>query len=288
MCWAFSTLIELTQTGKLSEVEYKSLVERCVKHLKFRFRLDETQRNVGRLFLHEHPRDAWSRGLSFVNELAELCVHKTKGDLCRFQLATNSIEKGSWFMSNSECIIEELRMRCYSGGGQAQNHMKNFVVAVLKGLEREIDSAKEIRSMEVGVTCEEPNVLELDEHAEELQNVFDNISGVRRDSDLLSALRKVEIDFMNRLDVYRKRPRNGATDKGGIQVEIVRERTQTLGPDHARNVRIDGTARVRDVLTFRSSVVRRLGRSCSWTLPGRTVRLKGPVRWRLSCRLKSK
>ena len=127
---------------------------------------------------------------------------ETKGDLCRFQLATNSIEKESWFMSNSECIIEELSKRCYNKGGQAKNHLKNFVVAVLKGLKREIDSVKASGSMEVGVTCEEPNVLELDEYAEELQNVFDSISGVRLDPELLGASRKVEIDFMNRLEVY--------------------------------------------------------------------------------------
>ena len=89
------------------------------------------------------------------------------------------------------------------------------MVAVLKALKREIDSVKSIGSMEVGVTCEEPNVLELDEYAEELQNVFDNISGVRLDPVLLSASRKVDIDdFMNRLEVYRKRPRNWAKDKG--------------------------------------------------------------------------
>ena len=59
--------------------------------------------------------DAWSRGLSFVNEMAEKDgVHKTKGDMSRFQLATNSIEKGSCFMSNSECIIEVLNKRCYN------------------------------------------------------------------------------------------------------------------------------------------------------------------------------
>ena len=37
--------------------------------------------------------------------------------------------------------------------GQAKNHMKNFVVAVLNGLKREIDSVEAIGSMEVGVTC---------------------------------------------------------------------------------------------------------------------------------------
>ena len=38
---------------------------------------------------------------------------------------------------------------------------------------------KAIGSMELGVICEEPNVLEIDEYAEELQKVFDSISGAR-------------------------------------------------------------------------------------------------------------
>ena len=50
---------------------------------------------------------------------------------------------------------------------------------------------KAIGSMEVGATCEELNVLELDEYAEELQNMFDNVSGLRLDPELWSALRKV-------------------------------------------------------------------------------------------------
>ena len=62
------------------------------------------------------------------------------------------------------CAEERGPQRLVNGDGQAKNHMKNFVVAVLKGLKREIDPVKAICSMEVGVTCEEPNVPELDEH----------------------------------------------------------------------------------------------------------------------------
>ena len=182
MCRACSTLSELTQAGKPSEVSRKNLVEQCATHLKFCFRIYETQRHAGRSFLHEHPWDSWSRDLSVVKHMAEMDdAHKTKGDLCRFQLATNSIEKGTWFVSNSECIIEELSMRCYNRDGQAKNHMKNFLIAVLKGLKGEIDSVKAIGSMEDGVTFQEPNEPELDENAEELQNVFENISGVRQE-----------------------------------------------------------------------------------------------------------
>ena len=84
-------------------------------------------------------------------------------------------------------------MRCHNSDGQAKKHMKNFVLAWLKGLKKETDSVEAIGSMEVDVTCEEPNVLELDEYAEALQNVFDNISGVRVDPELVRASRKVEI-----------------------------------------------------------------------------------------------
>ena len=47
-------------------------------------------------------------------------------------------------------------------------------------------------SMESGVTCEEPIVLELDEHTEELQNVFASMGGVRFDPEPSRASRKVE------------------------------------------------------------------------------------------------
>ena len=51
MCGAFSTLIDLSQAGKPREVKHKNLVERCVTHLKFCFRMYETQRNAGKIVL---------------------------------------------------------------------------------------------------------------------------------------------------------------------------------------------------------------------------------------------
>ena len=64
-------------------------------------------------------------------------VYEAKGNDCRFQMtgkvAEDNFEKESRFMSNSE----------------------RFVLSVLNGLKMEIDSAKAIGSMEIGVTCEE-------------------------------------------------------------------------------------------------------------------------------------
>ena len=77
--------------------------------------------------------DGWSR---FVKEMAEMDgVYKTKGDLHRFQLASDSIEERSWSMSNSEYIIEELSMRCYNRDGQAKSHHEGLCDCCVEGLE---------------------------------------------------------------------------------------------------------------------------------------------------------
>ena len=99
--------------------------------------------------------------LSFVKEMAEKDgVYKTKGDLCRFQLTTNSVEKGSWFMSNSGATAEMVKQRITR---------RSSCWLCCRALKREMDSVNAIGSMEVGLICEESSVLELDEHAEELQ-----------------------------------------------------------------------------------------------------------------------
>ena len=55
--------------------------------------------------------------------------------------------------------------------------------------------------MELGLTREESTMLELDVHAEELQNVFDDISGMRLDPELLQVSRQVVVDCVSRFSV---------------------------------------------------------------------------------------
>ena len=67
----------------------------------------------GKTVFADHPWDAWLCGFSLVIEMAEKDgVHKTNGDLCIFQLATNSIDKGSWFMATTE--MDRPRITCIS------------------------------------------------------------------------------------------------------------------------------------------------------------------------------
>ena len=52
--------------------------------------------------------------------------------------------------------------------------------------------------MELGLTREESTMLELVVYAEELQNVFDDISGMRLDPELLQVSRQVVVDCLSR------------------------------------------------------------------------------------------
>ena len=75
--------------------------------------------------------------------------------------------------------------------------MKNVMMMVLRGLKRENDSVKVIGSKEVGRAVEESNVM-------------DSIIVVVFDTRLLRESRQIEIDFVNQLVVYYRRPRQWA------------------------------------------------------------------------------
>ena len=135
-------------------------------------------------------------------------VSEAKGSVCRCQMTGQFAEKESSFVSNSECT-RVARVVLQPGFVQDTVHAIRA-----EGSQEEIDSAKAIGSMEISVTCEEPNALKLDEYTEELLDVFDSISGTRLDPELLKVSRQVELDFMSQQGVYRKRPRTWGTDRG--------------------------------------------------------------------------
>ena len=156
-------------------------------------------------------------------------VYEAKASMCRFQLTDKFIEdhvEQSGFISNAECIIEQLCEWC----GQDSCRTRS-VLSVLKGLENERNSEKAIGFMKIGITVEETNALQLDEYMEELFDVFDFVSGTRLDPELLKVSRQVEIDFMSRLGVCRKRPRTWATDRG---IPVIPTKWATVNKGDAR------------------------------------------------------
>ena len=211
MCQTFCGVITtmMRDANRVSEVKYKNFVEQCVGHLPG---------NAGRLFFHENLWDRWSRGLSLVKKMAESDgMHKTKSELCRSQSTMCSPRTGSCFKSKSEYVTEELGMCCCNKEKRTKTHVKNVMMMVLRGLSyiAFTDSDSTIGSKEVGRTVEESNVM-------------DNISVVVFDTRLLRESRQMEIDFVNQLDVYWKRPRQWALSRPVIPTRMVNERYSRL------------------------------------------------------------
>ena len=69
MCKGFSSLMNLN-VRQLPREKVVAIIEQCMKHLRFVFRLYEIQRKGGRWFLHEHPWGAWSWHVDFVQDMA--------------------------------------------------------------------------------------------------------------------------------------------------------------------------------------------------------------------------
>ena len=95
--------------------------------------------------MHEHPWTTWSWDLSIDKGMREKDdVYEAKGNVRRIQTSRKFAQKDSGFISNSECVIEELRGWCSQGSCKTRAHSKRFVLSVLKGLKNETDSAKVI------------------------------------------------------------------------------------------------------------------------------------------------
>ena len=203
MCQTFCGVITtmMPNANRVSEVKYKNFVEQCDRHLEEK-EMCQVPGNAGRLFLHENLWDRWSRGLSFVKEVAESDgVHTTNSELCRSQSTLCSPRRGSCFKSKSEYVTEELGMCCCNKVKRTKIHVKNVLLMVYRGLKRENDSVKAIGSKEVGRAIEESNAM-------------DSISVVEFDTRLLRESRQMEIDFVNQLDVYYRHPRQWASFVG--------------------------------------------------------------------------
>ena len=111
---------------------------------------------------------------------------------------------------------EHLSMRCYSGDGQAKSHMKNFVVAVLKSLASLVRTPTFQSLMSTRRSCK----LCLTASAECMQATKELGNGQG------SSCHPNEVGGREHKRYQARR----------VPVEIVRTRTQTLGPDDARNV----------------------------------------------------
>ena len=199
------------------------------------------QRSQGGFFLHEHPKVSSSWQEPYVKELMdEEDIYVVQSPMCRFGMKAkdqNGVEgfvrKETLWMTNSKAIADELRGTCenilkgkeihrhvHLIGGQrakaAQVYPKELVVAVLRGLKKEMHQRKWLSALEekVGGPCpDDYNEWEAQVTAEEEQFI-DDVSGLPLDAEGVRAARAEELRWVKGVQVYERVPRRLAVEKG--------------------------------------------------------------------------
>ena len=99
--------------------QVQQTVNRALKHLYFCIKLYNIQRESGRFFLHEHPRDATSWKEPCMLDISKHeNVEKINAHMCPFDMRVldegeqQLVYKPTTWMSNSKCILKELNRQC--------------------------------------------------------------------------------------------------------------------------------------------------------------------------------
>ena len=151
MCTAFSTLQNMNRHKK-NEDEWKSRMRDAIRHMEFACQIYELQISEGRYFVHEHPMNATSWGLKCIKRVRAMNrVMVERCDQCMTGLKTTGKDgmeayamKPTRFMTNSECVAEEVSNRCDGShthqpltqgrAADAAIYPKNYVKELRKGL----------------------------------------------------------------------------------------------------------------------------------------------------------
>ena len=202
--------------------------EMCIRD-SFCIELYEIQHRAGRLFLHEHPRFAWSWLLPAMQKLrARLGVWEIGMEQCGAGLVVPSdngdfapAEKKTGWLTNSEYLAEAVDIHCPNldpsrpdlwhvhqqlVGGRAkwaEEYPPELVRRILKGFSKHLVAYGVLHSFEVGVHVQEDDVRWTDV---ENKVYVDNISGALLDGQKVAEARKVEVDYCESFPVWEEKP----------------------------------------------------------------------------------
>ena len=223
-CRAFSTLQNLNYPHMDPEL-VRALVQKAIAHVEFCTRVYELQRVSGRYFVHEHPARATSWNLRCIQELSEKAgVRTVLGHMCQFGMQQHDEEgmghilKPTKFMTNSDCIAQQLDRRCEGKGGARHRHIPlmggrrtkdaaiypdQLCIAILRGLRQEVERRRGKYIMGVGLICpEEEAGAEGWLDTEDYQKFWDSSSGAALPPNLVKTAREEEMRELRKHRVY--------------------------------------------------------------------------------------
>jgi hypothetical protein len=233
MCTMFSKLQQLTPWNRRRRLQYQE----AVAHMEFVVEIYKEQIKGERYFLHEHPDGATSWRLRCMMELKRTeGVMETVADQCMYGLTTwkkgrgrAAARKRTRFMTNAECVAEELQRRCDGGhehqplvggrAGHAQEYPRELCRAVCRGLAKQMKmdnrKLKPILGLEKGVTGGgEDWAKKQHDKEEETMVAWDDITGMQLDPKMVMEARKKELGYVKDKKVWRVMSRAEARRRG--------------------------------------------------------------------------
>ena len=223
-CAPFSTLI---RDWTKDYPRYRAELASGLRHLKMVCAAYLKQIQAGRLFLHEHPRNASSWKIPCIKQILELPgIMLVFGDQCPFGL-TGQLDDGTvallrketGWMTNGRHIAEAVSVRCTNRHKPCHMHHvhapirarrhncraserypERLVLAVLRALRKELNEKYHLSPLDSGPHLDEPEPWDI--HKEYYNHIYDGITGTKLPPDLVASTTADEMDFMKRLTVY--------------------------------------------------------------------------------------
>ena len=246
-CTTFSPLRRITNPKRDADVvagEEKLGRERLQKAM----RCCKQQAEQGGISLHEHPKGA----SSWEEPEVEGMVKKegsflVQSPMCRFGMKMRDdhgeelhVRKETLWLTNSECIAEELRGVCENvlQGREVHRHVHligkdrakaaqvypvELVEAILRGLRSEMRKRGQINSVEEMLTGASPDDwVDQEKENQELDELFmDDSSGTVLPAELVRKARAEELDWLRKEAVYKK------SSEEALRAERTEEATST-------------------------------------------------------------
>ena len=225
-CHFFSPLLNLSKDKRTSEQNEK-IHQEGREHLLTALDAYKDQKKRGRIFLHEHPKNAssWKEPEmeEFCNEPGNFVV---SGPMCKWHMVSEDnqgvgyVRKETKWLTNSEELANVLDGEC--DGSHRHVHLVNgrarsaqvyppkLVAAILRGIKKELRSLGEINHFSevvgsgpipdgTGNEQTEP-FFDADDQPEGIY--FDSVTGIALDTQKVLAAREEEMKWVNKQQLY--------------------------------------------------------------------------------------
>lgn len=261
MCTVYSTMNHINHAEMAPEV-VQARFEHASKHLEFATTFYKIQVQGGRHFIHERPEGASSwQEVCIMKVMAMKDVKKVVADQCRYGLRSKGengfgpARKAIGFMNNSPCIAMQMQRRCPNrncyqvhkhvqlNGGRAkvaQLYPPGLCRAICKGLVDQMEADRNgqylLMSMDYDESLSSKELLNASKQAqqqyktieeeqdEELDVVWDDVSGAILDPKEVRRAREEEIKYVRDMGLHEKVPINECymeTGKAPISIRSI-------------------------------------------------------------------